>query len=134
MVFDTGHRPLLAVLVLNQICWSAVEEIVSGLVINLESAGAPSGGVILTELSRAIVVSPEVRFVLLPVFTIGAPLGEVGGGAGGVGGVTIAAGELQNTEVVLTLQPVLRLVKLSNLLFMQPLRATVAIIKANPLT
>ncbi|MDP8998318.1 MAG: hypothetical protein M3O03_15140 [Pseudomonadota bacterium] len=70
-------------------------------------------------------------FVGLPVFTIGAPLGEVGGG---VGGVTIGVGESQVTEVVLVLQPVDRLVKLSNLLFTQPLKAIAATIKANPLS
>ncbi len=90
-------------LVLNEIIWSAVEEIVSGLVINLESAGAPSGGVIMTELSRAIVVSPVGTFAVLPVFTIGAPLGEVGGVVGGV--VVVVGGEPQDTEVVLVLQP-----------------------------
>ena len=122
---------MLAVLVLNEIIWSAVEEIVSGLVINLESAGAPSGGVIMTELSRAIVVSPEVSVTLLPVLTIGAPLGEVGGV---VGGVTTGVGEVHATEVVLVLHPFCKLLKLSNVLFTQPPKASDATTKAIPPT
>ena len=92
-------------------------------------AGAAPTNVVLTELSRAIVVSPEVSVTLLPVLTIGVPLGEVGGV---VGGVTTGVGEVQATEVALVLHPFCKLVKLSNVLFTQPPKATVAIIKANP--
>ena len=93
---------MLAVFVLNEIIWSAVEEIVSGLVINLESAGAPSGGVIMTELSRAIVVSPVGTFAVLHVFRIGVPLGEVGGA---VGDVTTGVVESQEPAIAVVLQP-----------------------------
>jgi hypothetical protein len=129
MVFDTGHRPLVAVLVLNQICWSAVDVLLAGVLSSLEKAGDPTG-VVLTELSSAIVVSPEVMFVVLPVLTIGAPFGAAGGVVGGV--VVVVGGEPQDTELVLVVHPFCKLVKLSSPLLTQPLKAKVIIIKANP--
>ena len=86
----------------------------------------------MTELSRAIVVSPVGTFAVLPVFTIGAPLGEVGGVVGGV--VVVVGGEPHDTELVLVVQPFCKLLKLSSPLLTQPLKAIAATIKANPLT
>jgi hypothetical protein len=133
MVFDTGHRPLVAVLVLKVICWLAVDEIVSGLVISCDMAGAAPTRLVLTELSSAIVVSPVVIPELLPVFTIGVPLGEVGVVGGVVvGGVGLVGGELQDTEVAVVLHPFCKLLKLSSELLTQPLNASDTTTKAIP--
>ena len=118
----------MAVLVLNQICWSAVDVLLAGVLSSLEKAGDPTG-VVLTELSSAIVVSPEVMFVVLPVLTIGAPFGAAGGV---VGGVVVVGGEPHDTELVLVVHPFCKLVKLSSPLLTQPLKAKVIKIKANP--
>jgi hypothetical protein len=119
---------LVAVLVLNQICWLAVDVLLAGMLSSLEIAGDPTG-VVLTELSSAIVVSPVVMFEVLPVLTTGAPFGAVGGV---VGGVVVVEGELQDTELVLVVHPFCKLLKLSSPLLTQPLNAKVIIIKANP--
>ena len=88
-------------------------------------------GVWLTELSSTIVVSPVVIPEVLPVFTIGLPLGVVGATAAGV---IMTVGAVQATLIAVVLQPALWLLKLSKVLLTQPLSISEATVKAKPQT
>ena len=121
-------------MVLNQICWFTVAVplamvLPKGSLPSFETAGL-LGTVVLTLLSKAIVVSPTAMVDVLPVLTMVVPVGVVVGNT--VGGMGV--GEVQATLVVPPLQPVERLPMLSNVLFTQPPSVTDAATKAKPQT
>ena len=71
----------------------------SGESISLDSADAPMP-VVLIEDSTAMVVSPVARPAVLPVLTMGWPVGDFGGG------VMMGVGDVHATLLLFALQPV----------------------------
>ena len=111
------------------ICWLAAlaSVAVSGEFMSWLNDVVPDAGLLTTDFSRVIVVSPVAILVGLVTATGG---GKFGAGVTGAASVGVE----QATLVVVVLQPVVWVLKLSKLLFTQPPSEIVATAKTNPLT